>query len=239
MSSHSNQIHVEFTEAFTGSKTYAVPMNSDKSTNKCVEGIEKQIKMQITTALKYLSMVAYFSRDDVNRPGFANFFLEAANKDREHAIVLIEFLNVRGQYFKDDKQSFFTSMNINSMVKESEGPKVFDLVLTQFESSFGEKATDGLNALKNALQLETKVTKSIRELIVNCDEEAQNVGFLFQMVDKYFTNGRQQVKLMVAGFLEQQFKGQQSLAQMVSTLGLLVRDQGSELAEFLYDKQLL
>lgn len=54
-----------------------------------------------------------------------------------------------------------------------------------------------------------------------------NVFFHFQLVD-YLTGD----------FLEEQYTGQRDLAGKVSTLDRMMKGQG-ELAEFLYDKQLL
>ena len=38
----------------------------------------------------------YFDRDDVALPGFASFFKEASDEEREHAETLMKFQNMRG-----------------------------------------------------------------------------------------------------------------------------------------------
>lgn len=38
----------------------------------------------------------YFSRDDVALPGFAHFFKENSDEEREHADKLLSFQNKRG-----------------------------------------------------------------------------------------------------------------------------------------------
>lgn len=53
------------------------------------------------------------------------------------------------------------------------------------------------------------------------------------------TNSIQQfVDYLTGEFLEEQYKGQRELAGKISTLGKMVQNQGSELADFLFDKQL-
>merc|ERR1712126_538474 len=44
----------------------------------------------------YLSMSAYFDRDDIALHGFAKRFLEASHEEREHAEKLIKYQNMRG-----------------------------------------------------------------------------------------------------------------------------------------------
>ncbi|CAH2210649.1 jg20597, partial [Pararge aegeria aegeria] len=40
---------------------------------------------------------AHFSKDSVNRPGFAKMFFDASSEEREHALKLIEYLLMRGE----------------------------------------------------------------------------------------------------------------------------------------------
>ena len=40
---------------------------------------------------------AHFSRDTINRPGFAKLFFEAASEERQHAIKIISYLLMRGE----------------------------------------------------------------------------------------------------------------------------------------------
>lgn len=56
-----------------------------------------QIQEEVKASYVYLAMAAYFSRDTVNRPGFAEHFFKAAKEEREHAQHLIEYLSMRGQ----------------------------------------------------------------------------------------------------------------------------------------------
>lgn len=51
--------------------------------------------------MQYLAMAAHFSRDTVNKQGFANMFFQSASEEREHAIKLISYLLMRGELTKD------------------------------------------------------------------------------------------------------------------------------------------
>lgn len=63
----------------------------------CIKGMRNQIQEEINASYQYLAMGAYFSRDTVNRPGFAEHFFKAAKEEREHGSKLVEYLSMRGQ----------------------------------------------------------------------------------------------------------------------------------------------
>merc|ERR1712114_13947 len=58
--------------------------------------INKQINMELYASYCYLSMAAYFARDDVALHGFAKRFRAASQEEREHADLLIDYQNMRG-----------------------------------------------------------------------------------------------------------------------------------------------
>lgn len=58
--------------------------------------INRQINMELHASYVYLSMSAYFDRDDVALHGFAHRFREASSEEREHAMKLIKYQNMRG-----------------------------------------------------------------------------------------------------------------------------------------------
>lgn len=63
----------------------------------CVNSVTAQIEEELKAAMQYMAMGAHFSRDVVNRPGFAKLFFEAASEERQHAIKLISYLLMRGE----------------------------------------------------------------------------------------------------------------------------------------------
>ncbi|XP_064867084.1 ferritin, middle subunit-like [Oncorhynchus nerka] len=62
----------------------------------CDVAINRMINMEMFASYTYTSMAFYFSRDDVALPGFALFFKENSDEEREHADKLLSFQNKRG-----------------------------------------------------------------------------------------------------------------------------------------------
>merc|ERR1712226_1707840 len=58
--------------------------------------INKQINMELHASYVYMSMAAYFDRDDVALQGFAKRFRENSDEERDHAMKLIKYQNMRG-----------------------------------------------------------------------------------------------------------------------------------------------
>lgn len=113
---------------------------------ECLQAMRDQVQKEIDASYTYLAMGAYFSRDTVNRPGFAEFFFKSAKEEREHGSKLIEYLSMRGQLTNE----------VTNLVRV---PSV-----TKHEWE------DAVAALEDALLLETKVTQSIRHLIAKCEK---------------------------------------------------------------------
>lgn len=165
---------------------------------ECMRAVRHQIQMEIDASYAYLAMGAYFSRDTVNRPGFAELFFKSAKEEREHGSKLIEYLSMRGQLTKD----------VTSLIKTPSVSK--------------HDWDNGVAALEDALNLETKVTKSIRKLIETCEKGYNH----YHLVD-YLTGV----------YLEEQLHGQRELAGKLSTLKKMMTNHGA-LGEFLFDKDL-
>jgi len=179
-----------------------IPKGWIDQTDQCTKSMREQISKELTASLQYMAMGAHFARDTINRPGFADFFFKSASEEREHAMKLISYLLMRGHFTKD----------INSLIDVSK--------------YLPEKTIwdNGVAALRDALELETKVTKSIREVIRYCED------------DKTF-NDYHLVDYLTGEFLEEQYKGQRELAGKLSTLSKMMDKHGA-LGEFLYDKKM-
>lgn len=113
----------------------------------CLSAMRKQIQTEIDASYTYLAMGAHFSRDTINRLGFAELFFKSAKEEREHGQKLIEYLSMRGQLTKD-----ITGLITTPTVKQQEW-------------------SDAATALEDALRIETEVTKSIRNLIQTCEKK--------------------------------------------------------------------
>lgn len=199
----------------------------------CVELTEDQIKKEITASLKYLSYGAYFSQDNVNRPGYAKFFFDAASEEREHAHKLIEYLQMRGRYF-DIQNTVISDIKIGELIKESE--KATALGLDHGWMKSPEPLSNGLSAgmqsLRTALKMEYAVTESIRNLIIACEAEKVD-GKKDEVFNDYHF-----VDYLTGDFLTEQYQGKRDIAGKISTLGKMIKDNGAELADYLFDKKL-
>ncbi|XP_058807318.1 ferritin heavy chain-like [Phymastichus coffea] len=185
-------------------KPAEVPQAWRDMVNPCIRIMENQVKVEIEAAMTYLAMSAHFARDIVNRPGFSKMFLESANEEREHAIKIIEYLLMRGQLTSD----------VSKLLKFPLKP-------------IREEWNSGVEALTDALNLESQVTRNIREIIMTC-ESPKDIPF----------NDYHLVDYLTGDFLEEQYKGQRDLAGKISTLGKMMASHGA-LGEFLFDKKLL
>ncbi|XP_077994736.1 soma ferritin-like isoform X2 [Glandiceps talaboti] len=63
---------------------------------ECEEAINGQINLELYASHVYLSMSFYFDRSDVDLPGFAKFFKDSSDEEREHATLLMRYQNQRG-----------------------------------------------------------------------------------------------------------------------------------------------
>jgi len=63
---------------------------------ECEGYINKQINMELYASYVYMSMAAYFDRDDVALPGIQKFFKKQSDEEREHAQKFIDYQNRRG-----------------------------------------------------------------------------------------------------------------------------------------------
>ena len=186
---------------------------------ECMRAVRHQIQMEIDASYAYLAMGAYFSRDTVNRPGFAELFFKSAKEEREHGSKLIEYLSMRGQLTKD-----VTSLIKTPVSRTQHLQKLAVFLYCSFIRQIVNKHDweNGSAALEDALNLETKVTKSIRKLIETCEKGYNH----YHLVD-YLTGV----------YLEEQLHGQRELAGKLSTLKKMMTNHGA-LGEFLFDKDL-
>jgi ferritin heavy chain len=185
-------------------KPAEVPKDWIDMVDPCIKILRSQVKTEIEAAMTYMAMGAHFARDTVNRPGFAKFFFNSAGEEREHAIKIIEYLLMRGQLTDDVSQLLGFPLK-----------------------PIREEWNSGVEALTDALNLETQVTRSIRDIIITCESPKD-----------YAFNDYHLVDYLTGEFLDEQYKGQRDLAGKVSTLGKMMSTQGA-LGEFLFDKKLL
>jgi len=203
------------------------PAHWSNMVQPCVETTIKQIGCEIRASLEYFKFGSHFSRDDINRPGFAKFFFESSSEEREHATKLIEYLTMRG-----GAKPFEEKSDIGHLLKNAASCDIFSIR--------DECYTSGHQALQCALEMETAVTNAITKLIQTCenpkctDETCPNkVGVASDDLNDYHL-----VDYLTGEFLEEQYKGQREIAGRVKTLEKLTNTHGN-IGEFLFDKTLL
>ncbi|XP_037111993.1 ferritin, middle subunit-like [Syngnathus acus] len=102
----------------------------------CEAAINRMVNMELFASYTYTSMASYFSRDDVALPGFAHFFKENSDDEREHAEKLLSFQNKRGG-------------------------RIF---LQDIKKPARDEWESGLEAMQCALKLEKNVNQALLEL---------------------------------------------------------------------------
>ncbi|KJH44344.1 ferritin-like protein [Dictyocaulus viviparus] len=58
--------------------------------------VNKQVNIEMYASYVYLSMSTYFDRDDVALRNVSKWFRKQSDEEREHAIKLMKFQNIRG-----------------------------------------------------------------------------------------------------------------------------------------------
>jgi len=114
--------------------------------------INKQINMELHASYVYMSMAAYFSRDDVALHGFAKRFRDNSEEERTHAMKFIDYQNMRG------------------------GRVVFQ----DISKAKVDDWSSAVNAVEASLELEKKVHESLLELhkVASAHDDAQLTDFL-------------------------------------------------------------
>lgn len=115
-------------------------------------GINRQINMELYASYCYQSMSYYFDRDDVALPGFAKYFKNASDEEREHAEKFMKYQNKRGGR----------------------------IVLQDIKKPDRDEWGTGLEAMQVAMQLEKSVNQSLLDLHKLCSshDDAQMADFL-------------------------------------------------------------
>lgn len=123
------------------------------------KGIEQklndQVRKELFSAYLYLSMAAYFN--EINLDGMANFFRVQAQEERDHGMMIFDFINDAGGKVK---------------LQQIEAPKSdFNSIIEVFEI---------------ALDHEKGVTKSIYSIVdlANVEKDHKTIAFLKWFIDE-------------------------------------------------------
>lgn len=78
------------------SSAYFESLARQRFSPSCEAAINDQINVEYNVSYVYHALFAYFDRDNVGLPGFAKFFKESSEEEREHAEKLMKYQNKRG-----------------------------------------------------------------------------------------------------------------------------------------------
>jgi ferritin heavy chain len=98
--------------------------------------LNRQINIELHASYVYLSMAAYFDRDDIALPGFHKFFKSQSDEERDHAEKIMKYQNMRGG----------------------------KVVLQNIEKPERDSWGTGLEAMQAALELEKNVNQTLVDM---------------------------------------------------------------------------
>jgi ferritin heavy chain len=75
---------------------YSESLARQRFSSSCEAAINDQINVEYNVSYVYHALFSYFDRDNVALPGFAKFFKENSEEEREHAEKLMKYQNKRG-----------------------------------------------------------------------------------------------------------------------------------------------
>jgi len=137
----------------------------------CEAAINRMINMELFASYTYTSMGFYFSRDDVALHGFAKYFKENSEEEREHADKFLAYQNKRGG-------------------------RIF---LQDIKKPDRDEWGSGLEALQMALQLEKNVNQALLELHKIASEKGD--AHLCDFLETHYLNEQVEAIMKLGGYI--------------------------------------
>ncbi|KAL7638949.1 UNVERIFIED_CONTAM: hypothetical protein RMT77_010483 [Armadillidium vulgare] len=122
-----------------------------------------------------LVKATYFDQDTVNRPGLAKFLYEAASEERGHAMMMMDYLSLRGLPISN---SYYLNEN--------------DVDVPHIMSYKG--------TLELALSMEIKVTDAIHKVIEDCEKDFHGADVFTNPVLEEQHDGIRKIKGLIKAF---------------------------------------
>lgn len=160
---------------------------------ECADAIAAQIEREFNAAFSYMYMGAHFDDSRRGRPGIAHFLYDSASEERSHAIMMLDYLNMRGVLYNDSV----------SYTIESE-PLVQAVT----------KSPDYDYAIEAALQMEISVTSAIYHIIEVCGMDMHAADYFTEPILTEQHDGIRKLKGALQRFadIKSGHEGEQSLA---------------------------
>jgi ferritin heavy chain len=191
----------------------SVRQEYDPETN---EAIKDHIEIELSASYLYQAYASYYQRADIALPGTQKYFAEASKEEREHAQMLIDYINSRGGHVK------FKQLNIRSTcaaIKTWIEQKQLSCICRFLIQ--GQKKCDNkhaLNGFKDALNIERYVNHKLLILHNNT------------ISDVHFSH------MLEHHFLDEQIKSIYTLGSYVTRLESFKSNY--KLGEYLFDQKL-
>jgi len=219
---------VETSQASKNDLVGMVTQKYEETTNK---HLTTQITKELQAAYIYQAYASYFQRADVALPGTQKFFADAALEEKEHAQMLIDYINTRGGIVKFDPINMTAACEA---VRNHDQTKSVDqdiskrMCICNFASNknFAECGArsewkNALIAFEDALALERYVNQEL----LNLHEEAEKAN------DAHLTH------ILEHHFLDEQVNSIYQLAGYVTRLRRFTNNYN--LGEYMFDQNLM
>jgi len=151
---------------------------------------EVQVQKEFFASNVYLTFAHRLATHGVYH-GFANFFFESAEEERDHGKKLIDFCNVRNceLVLKDIKidDDIATMKNLTEMIKKADQLEqdVYDNLIALRLAATNEKDYPTVHFIeKQMLEEQTTALKYMKDLVKRIERNSDNSMVLLQMMDQ-------------------------------------------------------
>ena len=150
----------------------------------CEQALNKQINMEMFASYTYLTLYSYFIQHDKALHGFAKMFLKNSQEEREHSLLLIEYVTKRGgkvvmENIKKPEVELSTAKNAVEAALNLE--KDVNQSLLNLQVLAGEKGDGHLSIFLEEHFLEEQVDsiKEIGDLVTRLEMAGDGLGVIY------------------------------------------------------------
>jgi len=163
----------------------------------CTTAIAEHVRHELDAAFDYLYLAAYFDDGKVARPGLAKFLYESSSEEREHAAMMLAYLDRRGALYSHTGYAYSPSA-----------------ALLTLEKTYA-------NVLDFALTREMEVTTRIHAVINTCENDYDAADYFTQPIIAEQHEGMRKLRGAISSFTDLAFGSQPELAEFIFDQRLL------------------
>jgi len=161
----------------------------------CTTAISGHIKHELDAAFDYLYLAAFFDDGQRARPGLAKFLYESSSEEREHAAMMLAYMDRRGVPYAHTAYSYTPSANLKTLVE----PQVLSYA----------------SVLDFALTREMEVTSKIHSVIQLCENDYDAADYFTQPIIAEQHEGMRKLRGAISSFNDLLLGTQQHLAEFI------------------------